>query len=96
MSRAYSFRINFCHYTNAEHLLEVRGEYNPIIPAKLTGDPDTWSPAEGGEIEDVKIWMCQRNRLGGKRKRKLTEDLADKLFQSKGFEDSVREQIEDV
>ncbi len=30
--------------------LEIRGTVSPYIPAKLSGHPDTWAPAEGGEV----------------------------------------------
>lgn len=31
--------------------VEVNFSGTPYIPARLTGHPDSWEPAEGGEIE---------------------------------------------
>jgi len=31
--------------------LEIEGVATPYSPARLSGHPDTWCPAEGGEVE---------------------------------------------
>lgn len=33
------------------------GSKSQYFPARLTGHPDTWVPAEGGEIEDFKAFI---------------------------------------
>jgi hypothetical protein len=40
-------------------LLEFEVEYNaePFVPAKFSGHPDTWCPAEGGEVEITDV-LC--------------------------------------
>lgn len=40
------------------HELEVSGEYTPYTPARITADPYTSHPAEGGIIEEPKIVVC--------------------------------------
>lgn len=36
--------------------VEVTCFVDPYIPANMDGHPDTWTPAEGGEIELDEIW----------------------------------------
>lgn len=31
--------------------LEIEGVATPYVPARLSGHPDNWCPAEGGEVE---------------------------------------------
>lgn len=40
-----------------EHSFVVDYRQSRSIPAKLTGNPDTWAPAEGGEIEIERVVM---------------------------------------
>jgi hypothetical protein len=57
--------------------VEVDGKVSPYVPAKLWGHPDTWAPAEGGEIDDMtftlddgtEITEEQFKALGGSVKR---------------------------
>lgn len=62
----------------------VKGIGHPSIPARRTGHPDTWTAADGGEIEDVKIFM------NGARLVKTTEAS---LLDDDEFMDAVRETI---
>ncbi len=32
-------------------------------PAITSGAPDTWAPAEGGETEDLTVWLSQKATL---------------------------------
>lgn len=51
-------------YTDAndeEYIIEATVQ--SYIPANFSGGPDTWSPAEGGEIEDVNVW-CRNDDVG--------------------------------
>lgn len=59
-----------------EHDLEIKFEATPYRPAVMylrNGDPGY--PAEGGEIEDVEVYMVH-----GKRKRRLSLGLEDALM----------------
>lgn len=40
--------------------LRVTGIKQPVIPSIRRGHPDFWSPAEGGEIEDIKVYSGAR------------------------------------
>ena len=55
------------------HDILVRGYAWPLIPARTDGLPEDCSPAEGGEIEDVEMFMLQ-----GRRERRLPRALEEK------------------
>ena len=66
----------------------VEGFSTRFVPAKLTGHPDTWRPAEGGELEDVEIYMIHNER-----ERKLKPELRDNLLDDQFFADAVYEAL---
>lgn len=35
--------------------LNVKGNYDPGRPENKKGHPDTWTPAEGGELEVIEV-----------------------------------------
>lgn len=48
------------------HTLEVRGWAEDPVPAKVSGPPDSWCPAEGGELEDLEIRLVRKRKHGAK------------------------------
>jgi hypothetical protein len=38
-------------HTTLEIALQVCGHVSHTVPARLSGHPDTWCPAEGGEVD---------------------------------------------
>ena len=53
------------------------------------GDPGY--PAEGGEIEDIEIWLYWRAPCKSWRKRKLCDQITEKLYED--IYDSVWEKL---
>lgn len=45
-----------------ELTIEVSGRCEPYVPARLNGHPDTWSPAEGGDVEIEEV-VCKNEAL---------------------------------
>ena len=41
----------------AKTIVEIGYDYTPATPAKTGGHPDTHSPAEGDEVEDLALWI---------------------------------------
>jgi hypothetical protein len=37
--------------------LSVDAIFSPYVPAKRSGHPDDWCPAEGGELKDVWVYL---------------------------------------
>lgn len=64
--------------------LRVMGVQQPYIPENRRGHPDTWMPAEGGELEDMKVYS------GGR----LPRHIEDRLLADDSFMRSVAEKIE--
>ena len=54
--------------------IRVLGVKQPYIPANRRGHPDTWTPAEGGELEDLRVFSG--GRLPGEIEAKLLNDDA--------------------
>lgn len=54
--------------------IRVMGIKRPAIPAVRAGHPDNWEPAEGGELEDIKVYSG--GRLTPKLEYKLITDPA--------------------
>ncbi len=73
-----------------EVLLVVSGRREPEIAAKLTGHPDTWAPADGGQLEDLEI-----STIGGERLARKQEDAlrADARFM-RALDEAVSEAYE--
>jgi hypothetical protein len=40
--------------------LDVEGMATSPVPARTSGPADCWAPAEGGELEDVRVWLKRR------------------------------------
>ena len=59
--------------------LRVRGSRQDFVPENRRGHPDTWTPAEGGELEDLRI-------ISGCR---LPKNVEDKLLADDDFLESV-------
>jgi hypothetical protein len=37
--------------------LTIKASVSPYVPAKFSGHPDTWAPAEGGEVEITDVLL---------------------------------------
>lgn len=59
--------------------IRVTGHQQPIIPANFYGEPESWSPQEGGELEDMKVFSGNR----------LSRDVEDKLLGDERFIEMV-------
>ena len=79
----------FFKYDGKEY--EARAVINFGAPEKLTGHPDTWTPAEGDEIEDAEIYRIIR----GWRWIKLSEKIADRLLNDPEFVKALLEKASD-
>ena len=63
-----------------DHVLRVTGAIMPIIPARgLSGPPEYAYPAEGGEIEDVQLFLIHKRKDGRLVEREL-QDPTGALF----------------
>jgi hypothetical protein len=62
--------------------LSVQGEYTPAVRASRGGHPDTWTPAEGDELEIVAVLHADKPWTG-----ELTNEEIARA------EDSVREMV---
>ncbi len=63
------------------HTINVMGWATAPIPALMyysNGDPG--HPAEGGELEDVEVWLYWRAPCKAWRKRKLCQETIDARF----------------
>lgn len=56
------------------HKLRATGNMTKFYPAITSGPADRWAPAEGGELEDVEVFLVR-----GKRERRLPEKMVDRL-----------------
>lgn len=59
------------------HLIEVHGTTSPYSPAITTGPADNWVPTEGGELEDLEVFIQRgagRRRLPPALETTLRED----------------------
>lgn len=82
MSRASSFDVTI---KVDRHELHVTGMEQPFFPAKLTGHPDTWAPAEGGELEDVEVKLVRKGR-----ERALPADMVERLELDERIHDALQ------
>ena len=41
----------------AKTIVEIGYDYTPATPAKTGGHPDTHSPAEGDDVNDIELWI---------------------------------------
>lgn len=63
--------------------IEITGTCTPYIGAKLSGHPDTWAPAEGGDVEDITATLDnQPFELTSDEEDKAAELLAEKAAES--------------
>lgn len=69
-----------------EEELAISGKAAPCVSAKLTGHPDSYAPAEGGELEDLEITYAD-TRL------KVSDDIAEELLSNDRFAEKVREAL---
>ncbi len=63
------------------HTLNVMGSATPPTPAVMyltNGDPGY--PAEGGELEDLEVWLYWRAPCKVWRKRKLCDAIVNSLY----------------
>jgi len=49
--------VCFDVYVQSGTIVEIGFDYTPETPAKTGGHPDTHSPAEGDEVEDLALWI---------------------------------------
>lgn len=81
--------VQFQHAQDGlSHLLEVHGYTSPYHPAVTSGPSDHWAPAEGGEIEDLAIFI-QR----GTRRRRLPATLETELSEDDCFLGRIEEEL---
>ena len=74
------------------HLLRATGTTTPYVPAKgPTMEHAGGEPAEGGELEDVAIFLIHRRKGGGHSFRQLCE----KTVEARDFDDEIREALAD-
>ncbi len=76
-----SFEVSFDWEVEEGFSIPVRvfGNQQPVIPEKRTGHPDTWAPAEGGELEDMQIFSGAR----------LPREIEDRLIDDARFRETV-------
>ena len=80
-------------------LWKITGWASPIVPARTSGRPDDWYPAEGGEIEDMQA-VCEyanatltlpyelmENRFGEKVIEEILTDLGDQIEEQQRYID---------
>jgi hypothetical protein len=73
------------------HLVQVNGQTSPCISAKTSGPPENCHPAEGGEVEDLEIFLVRDNR-----KRRLHEHTEQVLEQDEQFIYLVHRTLDDI
>jgi hypothetical protein len=49
--------VCFDVYVESKTIVEIGYDYTPATPAKTGGHPDTHSPAEGDEVQDIELWI---------------------------------------
>jgi hypothetical protein len=78
-----------------EHILIVKAMYQERVAAKLTGHPDIWEAANGGELEDPEIFMVgiKSRKI---RYRRLSQKLEDRLIKSSDLIERVMEKINEL
>lgn len=45
---------------------EVIATFSPYVPVRLSGHPDTWTPAEGGELDELRVARVHAHTKDGK------------------------------
>lgn len=81
MPQPYEFDVSFDWEVEDGVSLPVRvfGRKNPVIAENRKGHPDTWSPAEGGELEDLQVFSGAR----------LPRDVENRLLEDERFLETV-------
>ena len=83
MEKSVDFKLEMV-YTDEEGNetpVVVTGTLVPYTPAKLTGDPDNWSPAEGGELEDfLAVRVADGEEMDNQEA--IQEALEDKILET--------------
>lgn len=87
----FTIEITYSLESDRDHTLEVKGTMTRYRPAIVSGPPDNWAPAEGGELEDLEIKLVY-----GKRTRPLPKKLADRIFNDDHFIQKVIDSLEEV
>ncbi len=78
------------------HTLRVTGTDTPYVPA--TGPTMAHAggdPAEGGELEDLEVFMFHRRKAGGYSQRLVCAGLVEAWEKTTDLTDNVKEQIAD-
>lgn len=83
MSRQFEVAFTWEIAENVSIALRVTGTQQPFTPARLIGHPDDWAPAEGGELEDLKI-------ISGAR---LPEETERRLLDDDNFRDKIEQML---
>ncbi len=77
-----------------DHTLRVKGTTSPYVPA--TGpslENAGGDPAEGGELEDLEVFMLRRHRRGGYVQRPVCAGFVESWEKTTDLLDEVREAL---
>ncbi len=77
------------------HTLDVTGTAYPYVPATVSGPPDSWAPAEGGEIEDLEVFMKHKRKAGGWSRRQVCDGYLDAWEKTTDLHDKIAEKLDD-
>lgn len=80
---AYSFRFEV-RIGHRDRTFRVAGAAWPPLPPVTSGPPDRWRPAEGGELEDLQVFLVR-----GARERRLPDALAGRLDLTEPVSDAL-------
>ncbi len=82
-----SVNVEWCWGNNGEELTLylVEGFQVPFIPESKKGHPDNWTPAEGGELEDLEIF----DEMGGK----IPDSVERELLHNDEFTELIQEEL---
>ncbi len=88
-----------CELVEKEY--EVSGHVSAYVPARLHGHPDSWAPAEGGEVEDITVTLegkdVDLDDFSAKEQDRMAELLAEAAADDDGGydEDYERDDYDD-
>ena len=74
---------------HADHCVEIEASVSAYVPPIVSGPPDRWAPAEGGEIEFGDAWLIR----GDRRRRLNCGKLVDRFAEI--IDEQIVKQIEE-